>query len=199
MTQATKKKHVTREVVDNYEFPDENQEIVQVLRGCGNNLHEVVTATGEQYLVSMPTKFRRSIWIKRGDYCVVTPIEEGNKVRAEITTILLKEQIRYFKEHNRWPKEFEDDHLEMTRPEDDAKIGDNSAEEEEEEEEDSDSDLEDDLVPNTNRVYFDESSEEEEMMMKRTRKILRIKMMKRRKKLKINPINRTKRRRRRKP
>ena len=30
MTQATKKKHVTREVVDNYEFPDENQEIVQV-------------------------------------------------------------------------------------------------------------------------------------------------------------------------
>ena len=93
---------------------------------------------------------------------MVTPIEEGNKVRAEITTILLKEQIRYFKEHNRWPKEFEDDHLEMTRPEDDAKIGDNSAEEEEEEEEDSDSDLEDDLVPNTNRVYFDESSEEED-------------------------------------
>lgn len=92
----------------------------------------------------------------------MTPIEEGNKVRAEITTILLKEQIRYFKEHNRWPKEFEDDHLEMTRPEDDAKIGDNSAEEEEEEEEDSDSDLEDDLVPNTNRVYFDESSEEED-------------------------------------
>lgn len=30
MTQATKKKHVTREVVDNYEFPEENQEIVQV-------------------------------------------------------------------------------------------------------------------------------------------------------------------------
>lgn len=30
MTQATKKKHVTREVVDNYEFPDENQEVVKV-------------------------------------------------------------------------------------------------------------------------------------------------------------------------
>ncbi len=33
MTQATKKKHVTREVVDNYEFPEENQEIVQVCSG----------------------------------------------------------------------------------------------------------------------------------------------------------------------
>lgn len=30
MTQATKRKHVTREVIDNYEFPEENQEIVKV-------------------------------------------------------------------------------------------------------------------------------------------------------------------------
>ena len=32
----------------------------------GNNLHEVQTAKGEHYLVSMPTKFRKNVWIKRG-------------------------------------------------------------------------------------------------------------------------------------
>lgn len=129
----------------------------------------------------MPTKFRRSIWIKRGitvqlvskdtiysnsniihpkgDFCVVNPIEEGNKVRAEIISILLKDQIRYFKEQNRWPKAFDDDILE-TRPTEDRKTkGDDSGEEEEA---DSDSELDDDLVPNTNRVYFESSDEEED-------------------------------------
>ena len=66
MSQSTKKKHVTREVTENYDFPDENEEIVQVLQGHGNNLHEVINPGGEKYLVSMPTKFRKSIWIKRG-------------------------------------------------------------------------------------------------------------------------------------
>ncbi|KAH9515937.1 putative RNA-binding protein eif1ad [Dermatophagoides farinae] len=108
MTEATKKKHVARELNDFYHLPDPGEQIVQVLRGCGNNLHEVRTCDGEQYLVSMPTKFRRSVWIKRGDYLIVTPIEEGNKVRAEIHSILLKDHIRYLKQQNKWPKEFID-------------------------------------------------------------------------------------------
>lgn len=43
-----------------------SDDLVQVLGGRGNNLHEVENGTGEQYLVSMPTKFRRTVWIKRG-------------------------------------------------------------------------------------------------------------------------------------
>ena len=39
---------------------------LQVLCGRGNNLHEVETAAGDHYLASMPTKFRRNVWIKRG-------------------------------------------------------------------------------------------------------------------------------------
>ncbi|KAH9417277.1 putative RNA-binding protein eif1ad [Dermatophagoides pteronyssinus] len=108
MTEATKKKHVARELNDFYHLPDPGEQIVQVLRGCGNNLHEVRQIDGEQYLVSMPTKFRRSVWIKRGDFLIVTPIEEGNKVRAEIHSILLKDHIRYLKQQNKWPKEFTD-------------------------------------------------------------------------------------------
>ena len=39
---------------------------VQVIGSRGNNLHEAVTALGKTFLVSMPTKFRKNIWIKRG-------------------------------------------------------------------------------------------------------------------------------------
>lgn len=38
----------------------------QITGGRGNNLHEVETCDGSRFLVSMPTKFRKSVWIKRG-------------------------------------------------------------------------------------------------------------------------------------
>ena len=50
----------------------------------------------------MPTKFRRTIFIKRGDYVVVEDIEEGDKVKAEIVHILFKENIKYLREQQRW-------------------------------------------------------------------------------------------------
>lgn len=40
---------------------------LKVTGGRGNNLHETVTAQGETFLVSMPTKFRKNLWIKRGN------------------------------------------------------------------------------------------------------------------------------------
>lgn len=33
---------------------------------------------------------------------VVEPIAEGNKVKGEIVHILLKDQIKYIKEENKW-------------------------------------------------------------------------------------------------
>ena len=36
--------------------------------GKGNNLHEVETEDDEKFLVSMPTKFRKNVWIKRGTF-----------------------------------------------------------------------------------------------------------------------------------
>ena len=82
MSSTTKKKHVCREVLDDYVLPSGSQEIVRVQGGRGNNLHEVIDASGKSYLVSMPTKFRKSVWIKRGDFVIVEPIEEGDKVQV---------------------------------------------------------------------------------------------------------------------
>lgn len=99
----------------------------------GNNLHEAVTESGERFLLSMPTKFRKNIWIKRGllkygflmhsiilvflirnthglyftillsgDFVIVDPIEEGDKVKGEISFILYRDHIHYLRKLGIW-------------------------------------------------------------------------------------------------
>ncbi len=65
-------------------------------------MHEIETSEGEKYLVSMPTKFRKNVWIKRGDFVLIQPIEEGEKVKAEIVAILYAEQIKYIQNQGKW-------------------------------------------------------------------------------------------------
>jgi len=156
MSSATKRKHVTRDVVQNFTLPQDDETIVQVVAGRGNNLHEVRRDSGETFLVSMPTKFRKNVWIKRGDFVVVKPIEEGDKVKAEILTILYKEQIKYIKAENQWPAGFEA-----------AKVEEEEGEEGEEkdkgsEEEEGDSEDDSDLFQNTNRPIYSESESSDE-------------------------------------
>lgn len=40
-SKATKRKHVIREVLDDFVLPEADQMIVRVLSSCGNNLHQV--------------------------------------------------------------------------------------------------------------------------------------------------------------
>lgn len=106
MSKATKVKHVQKEVLEEFSIPEEPQRIVKVISGRGNNLHEVETEAGERFLASMPTKFRKNVWVKRGDFVVVEPIEEGDKVKAEIIQILYKEQLKYIKAEGKFPVGF---------------------------------------------------------------------------------------------
>jgi len=154
MSSATKRKHVTRDVVQNFTLPQDDESIVQVVAGRGNNLHEVKSQTGETFLVSMPTKFRKNVWIKRGDFVVVKPIEEGDKVKAEILTILYKEQIKYIKAENQWPEGFESK----------IEAQEEGVEEEKEKGSDEEEDSEDDsdLFQNTNRPIYSESESSDE-------------------------------------
>ncbi|XP_045468055.1 probable RNA-binding protein EIF1AD [Harmonia axyridis] len=102
MSRATKRKHVLREI-DDYSPPTKNQQIVKVVASKGNNLHEVETADKSRFLVSMPMKFRKFFWIKRGNFIVIEPIQEGVKVKGEMTRILTNEHIKYYKQDNIWP------------------------------------------------------------------------------------------------
>jgi len=154
---ATKRKHVTREVEAEFRLPQGDEIIVKVVGGRGNNLHEVRDHEDQSYLVSMPSKFRKNVWIKRGDFVVVKPIEEGDKVKAEILNILYKDQIKYIKAEKLWPPGFEDsvvsDDLSKLKIEED----DSGSQEE--------SDDDSDLFKNTNRPvqeYESSSGEESE-------------------------------------
>jgi len=89
MSIVTKRKHVFQEL-DDMSLPTDTQTIVRIVAARGHNLHEIVTADGKQYLVSMPTKFRHNIFVKRGDYIIIEPIKEGKKVKGEIVKILTK-------------------------------------------------------------------------------------------------------------
>ncbi|KAJ3631818.1 hypothetical protein MTP99_012924 [Tenebrio molitor] len=90
MSKRTKRKHVFKEVLDDdMSLPTDNQTIVRIKNTRGNNLHEVCAPDQSSYLASMPTKFRKNVWVKRGTYVLVEPIEEGVK-------------------DNVWPSEFDD-------------------------------------------------------------------------------------------
>jgi len=158
MSKATKRKHVTREVEEDLILPEPDQTIVKVVAGRGNNLHEVTNHSGQSFLVSMPTKFRKNVWIKRGDFVIVTPIEEGDKVKAEITTILYKHQIKHIKSENLWPTGFQSQAEEEVGDLSKLSIKDKEADSEEDDSEEDDSDL----FVNTNRPVQEVSEESEE-------------------------------------
>lgn len=159
MSQATKRKHVVKEVLGDYVTPTGTQQIVKIIGSRGNNLHEAVTAQGETFLVSMPTKFRKNIWIKRGDYVIVDPIEEGEKVKAEISSILYKDHIQYLQREQLWPQGFTEEPSEQNRT--NKQQGEEAAQEEDVSDSEDD---ESDLFVNTNRhnYQYSESEEEEE-------------------------------------
>lgn len=107
MSRVNRQKHTRREVEDSYELPTQNEYIVRVLSSKGNNLHEVESAEDEEnFLVSMPQKFRKNLWIKRNDFILVQKIDEGDKVKAEIVRVLTREHVKIFEDAKVWPKKF---------------------------------------------------------------------------------------------
>ncbi|KAH8392256.1 hypothetical protein KR215_004090, partial [Drosophila sulfurigaster] len=143
---TTRRKHVLKEMMeDDYSLPTEQQQIVRVISSRGNNLHEVEAPSpdAENFLVSMPNKFRKNVWVKRGDYLLVEPIEEGDKVKAEICKILTPEHIKEYTKAGIWPERFAKKSTEL--PVSNA----------------SDSDSDDSLPPNTNRPAHQQDEETE--------------------------------------
>lgn len=139
MSRVTRMKHVKRELdEDDLSLPTESQHIVRVISSKGNNLHEVQPADGsENYLVSMPNKFRKNVWIKRGNFLIVEKIAEGDKVKAEIVRILTGCHEKEFSKQGVWPKAFTKKREHISDDEDDG------------------------LHKNLNRKQVDERSDEE--------------------------------------
>ncbi|PYH44560.1 putative eukaryotic translation initiation factor eIF1a-like protein [Aspergillus saccharolyticus JOP 1030-1] len=85
----------------------EGQLITRVIKATGNNIYLVETPFKESALVELPSRFRSTIWIKRGSYVVIdTNALEGrdNKLKGEIVNIVRDEKA--WRKASFWPKEF---------------------------------------------------------------------------------------------
>lgn len=108
----------------------------------------------EIQLAILPSKFRKLIWIKRGDYLIVNKSEadieiatgEKGKVMFNICNILQPNQIKDLKSEGKWPEYFNQDKGK-----------------EKEVNKDDDNIVEDDLLmDNPNRIACDDYSSDEE-------------------------------------
>ncbi|KAG2948241.1 hypothetical protein PC117_g6185 [Phytophthora cactorum] len=111
------RKGVTKRVLYGDPEPKENELIVRVTALRGSNLFEVVDAKGAKSVTMLPTKFRKLIWVKRGDFLIVGEGDGGEATTATgkkgavtsiVEHILYKEQIKNLKHKELWPAAFDD-------------------------------------------------------------------------------------------
>lgn len=148
MSRVTKLKHLQRELdSDDLSLPIEKQQIVRIISSRGNNLHEVESSDPAEsnYLVSMPSKYRKNVWIKRGDFVLVEQIQEGEKVKAEIVRILTVEHQKEYTKESVWPRRF----TKKREHEDEIEVNSNSSDD-------------DNLPANPNRKHFNNQDEDDD-------------------------------------
>ncbi|MCJ1396655.1 hypothetical protein MMC18_009547 [Xylographa bjoerkii] len=83
------------------------QAIACVKRGEGKNLYTVELAGGTSLLVELPSRFRSTIWIKRGGFVLVNTVafdDRVNKLNGEILNVIRDEKL--WRKQSYWPGEF---------------------------------------------------------------------------------------------
>jgi probable RNA-binding protein EIF1AD len=109
------RKGLTDEVLHGLPEPQEGQCIVKLLGARGSNLFEVESERSDVALALLPTKFRKTVWVKRGDFCIVTEAERGcdtsagdeGSVRYMIDSVLYPPAIKHLRSIGRWPAVFD--------------------------------------------------------------------------------------------
>ncbi|XP_066245124.1 probable RNA-binding protein EIF1AD [Euwallacea similis] len=91
---------------EEHDIPADHQLIVLIVCNKGNYLFEAKAPDGHTLNVYLPPKFRKLLWIRRGTYVLVEPID-NQKLKAEVVKVYTPELIQLLKNDNAWPKEFE--------------------------------------------------------------------------------------------
>lgn len=83
------------------------QQIARVKQAAGKNLYHVELSDGSPLLAELPSKFRSTIWMKRGSYVLVDTsvmADRDNKLGGEIVNLVGDEKA--WRKMTWWPKEF---------------------------------------------------------------------------------------------
>lgn len=87
-------------------IPNESQVIARISETLGQSQFKVLT-TKTELLVSLPPKFQKTVWIKKGSFVIIEPYQSTSKIQAEIVHILFKDDIKNLKQKKLWPNELE--------------------------------------------------------------------------------------------
>ena len=71
------------------------QAIACVVKAAGNNLYSVELPSGKTLLVEMPSRFRNTIWVKRGGYVLIdtdSSSDRDNKLGGDIVNVVRDEK-----------------------------------------------------------------------------------------------------------
>lgn len=134
----------------------------------GANICEVEREDGEKYLVTIPAKFNKVLWISKGTLTIIfiiynilgmflivetfTNVDWGaSKVKGRVSHVLYEQQIAHLQRIKNWPKKWMKNAKENEK--DETKMG--------QEHEEGDSDESVDLPDNPNWRREEEFSEDE--------------------------------------
>ncbi|KAI1327475.1 hypothetical protein F5Y16DRAFT_191068 [Xylariaceae sp. FL0255] len=84
-----------------------SQHIARVIKGEGNSLYSCLLPSHKTILAELATRFRNTIWIKRGGYVLVdlgNPKQQTGRVDGEIVNVVREE--KEWRKQPYWPKEF---------------------------------------------------------------------------------------------
>ena len=87
------------------ELPQISQDqcIAKVIETKGGGLFQIESALDHLDLVSLPSKFQKLLWVRRGTYVVVQPDSESKtKINGEIVHVLLPGDIKDLKNLGLW-------------------------------------------------------------------------------------------------
>jgi len=105
------RKHLKTTVLNSFPVPSEQEQVARVTELRGSNICEVELANGEKLLVQIPTRFRKTVWIKRGNFVIINrPTNWDNlwyKVGAMVQHVLFSDHVKHIKAEGLWPKEFD--------------------------------------------------------------------------------------------
>lgn len=83
------------------------QAIARVIKAGGNSLYSCSLSDQKTVLVELPSRFRNTIWIKRGGYVLIDTKEGGmrqNKIDGAIINVVRDEHL--WRKETYWPREF---------------------------------------------------------------------------------------------
>ncbi|KAI9789965.1 MAG: hypothetical protein M1833_002132 [Piccolia ochrophora] len=102
----------------------ESQSIARVARAEGNNLYTLELPSSKSMLAELPSRFRSTIWIKRGSFVIVDTEafgERENKLDGEIVNVVRDE--KQWRRYPYWPQEFSKRSMQLDDEDEDSNVG----------------------------------------------------------------------------